>query len=93
MCVRERRRERDYHLAIGKKRDIWNCMERMGHVVVSTTAIAQVTVEHRFGIIITPHVFEFILKIINTILILISLYSSASYTRFIVEAIVSLLGL
>jgi hypothetical protein len=49
--------------------------------------------EHRLDIIISTHVFEFILKIIYTILILISIYSSASYKMFIVEAIVSLLGL
>jgi hypothetical protein len=65
----------------------------MGQVVVSTTAITQVTMEHRLNIIISTHVFEFILKIIYTILILISIYSSTSYKIFIVEAIVSLLRL
>lgn len=84
---------REYHLAIGKERHIWNCMERMGQVIVSTTAITQVTIEHGLGIIVSTHVFEFILEIIYAILILIPIYSSASYKRFIVEVIVSLLRL
>ena len=56
-------------------------MVRTGQVIVSTAAIAQVTVDHRLGIIITAHVFKFVLKIIYTILILISIDSSTSYKR------------
>lgn len=74
-------RERVYHLAVGKKRDVWNGMVRTGQVIVSTAAIAQVTVDHRLGIIITTHVFKFVLEIIYTILILISIDSSTSYKR------------
>jgi hypothetical protein len=89
----EIRGECTYNLAIGKKRDIWNSMERMRQIIVSTAAIAQVTMEHRLGTIITTHVFEFILEIIHTILILISIHSSASYKRSTVDAIVTSVGL